>query len=53
MSDTFERVKGIIVDLLDVDPAKVTLDPRFREELEAEFTRPGRINHGFRRQVWR
>jgi acyl carrier protein len=36
MSDTFERVKGIIVDLLDVDPEKVTLEARFREDLEAD-----------------
>lgn len=36
MSDTFEQVKSIIVDLLAVDPAKVTMDARFREDLEAD-----------------
>jgi len=36
MSDTFEKVKGIIVDLLGADPAKVTLDAGFREDLEAD-----------------
>jgi acyl carrier protein len=34
--DTFERSKQIIVDLLGVDPAKVTRDARFREDLEAD-----------------
>ena len=36
MADTFEEVKAIIVDLLGVDPDKVTLDARFREDLEAD-----------------
>ncbi len=36
MADTFERVKTIIVDLLAVDPAKVTKEARFREDLEAD-----------------
>jgi acyl carrier protein len=36
MSDTFTEVKGIIVDLLGVDEGKVTMDARFREELEAD-----------------
>jgi len=36
MSDTFEDIKTIIVDLLGVDEEKVTLDARFREELEAD-----------------
>lgn len=36
MTDTFERVKGIIVDLLAIDPARVTQDARFREDLEAD-----------------
>jgi len=36
MADTFEQVKNIIVDLLAVDPAKVTMDARFREDLEAD-----------------
>jgi len=36
MADTFEEVKGIIVDLLGVDEAKVTMEARFREDLEAD-----------------
>ena len=36
MSDTFEKVKAIIVDLLGVDPEKVTLEARVREDLEAD-----------------
>jgi len=36
MADTFEQVKEIIVDLLNVDESKVTLDARFREDLEAD-----------------
>ena len=36
MSDTFTEVKEIIVDLLGVDGNKVTLEARFREELEAD-----------------
>lgn len=36
MTDTFERVKGIVVDLLAIDPARVTQDARFREDLEAD-----------------
>ncbi len=36
MSDTEERVKGIIVELLGVDPSKVTRTARFREDLEAD-----------------
>jgi acyl carrier protein len=36
MADTFEAVKEIIVDLLGVDPAKVTPEARFREDLEAD-----------------
>jgi acyl carrier protein len=36
MADTFEQVKNIIVDLLAVDPAKVTREARFREDLEAD-----------------
>jgi len=33
---TFERVRGIIVDLLGVDASKVTMEARFREDLEAD-----------------
>ncbi|MGQ9834281.1 MAG: acyl carrier protein [Candidatus Villigracilaceae bacterium] len=36
MSDTFEQVKAIIVDLLGTDPAKITPEARFREDLEAD-----------------
>jgi len=36
MSDTFTEVKEIVVDLLGVDESKVTLDARFREDLEAD-----------------
>jgi len=32
----FERVKKIIVDQLGVDPAKVTVEARFREDLGAD-----------------
>ena len=36
MADTYEEVKEIIVDLLDVDESKITPEARFREELEAD-----------------
>jgi acyl carrier protein len=36
MASTEERVRDIIVELLGVDPAKVTPEARFREELEAD-----------------
>ncbi|MBN2387750.1 MAG: acyl carrier protein [Anaerolineales bacterium] len=36
MADTFEEVKAVIVDLLGADPAKVTAEARFREDLEAD-----------------
>lgn len=36
MSDVFDRVQGIIVEQLDVDPDEVTMDARFREDLEAD-----------------
>ncbi len=36
MSDTFEKIKEIIVELLEVDPNAVTMEARFREELEAD-----------------
>lgn len=36
MSDTFAELKAIIVDLLGVDESKVTMDARFREDLEAD-----------------
>jgi acyl carrier protein len=36
MADTLTEVKEIIVDLLGVDESKITLEARFREELEAD-----------------
>ncbi len=33
---TYEDVKGIIVDLLGADASKITMEARFREELEAD-----------------
>jgi acyl carrier protein len=36
MSDTLERIKGIIVDLLGVDEGQVVPEARFREDLEAD-----------------
>ncbi len=34
--DLFERIKAIIVEQLGVDPDKVTMEARFREDLEAD-----------------
>ncbi len=36
MADTFSEVKDVIVELLNVEPEKVTMDARFREDLEAD-----------------
>jgi acyl carrier protein len=36
MADTFEDVKGIIVELLGVEADKVTKEAKFREDLEAD-----------------
>jgi len=36
MADTYDRIKGIIVELLGVDASKVTPEARFREDLEAD-----------------
>jgi acyl carrier protein len=36
MASTFEDVKAIIVDLLNVDESRVTPEARFREDLEAD-----------------
>lgn len=36
MSDVFERVKTIIVDRLDVEEDKITLEASFKEDLEAD-----------------
>jgi acyl carrier protein len=34
--DTFERVKAIIIEKLNVDPALITPEARFREDLKAD-----------------
>ncbi len=36
VASTFDRVKGIIVEQLGVEEAKVIMDARFREDLEAD-----------------
>lgn len=36
MNNTEERVRAIIVELLGVDEDEVTIDARFREDLEAD-----------------
>ena len=36
MADTFDQIKDVVVELLNVDPAKVKPEARFREELEAD-----------------
>lgn len=36
MADTFSQVKDVIVELLNVDGDKVTMEARFREDLEAD-----------------
>ena len=36
MADTLSEIKAVIVELLNVDEAKVTREARFREELEAD-----------------
>jgi len=36
MSDTFERVKELVVDRLDVEEDKVTPDASFQKDLEAD-----------------
>lgn len=36
MADTFEQVKATIIELLGSDPAKITREARFREDLEAD-----------------
>lgn len=36
MSNTAERVKKIVVDLLGVEEGDVTMESRFREDLEAD-----------------
>ncbi|PAD40031.1 acyl carrier protein [Terribacillus sp. 7520-G] len=36
MADVLEQVKQIVVDRLDVDESKVTLEASFKEDLEAD-----------------
>ena len=36
MAETYEEVKAIIVDLLGADEEKVTMEAKFREDLEAD-----------------
>jgi acyl carrier protein len=36
MADTYSEVKDVIVELLNVEPEKVTMNARFREDLEAD-----------------
>jgi len=36
MSEKFEQVKKVVVDLLGADPGKVVPEARFREDLEAD-----------------
>ena len=36
MSDTYNELKAIIKDLLGVDEEKITMEARFREDLEAD-----------------
>jgi len=36
MATTLERVRDIIVELLGVDPVKVVMEARFREDLDAD-----------------
>ena len=36
MAETYEEVKAIIVDLLGADEDKVTMEAKFREDLEAD-----------------
>ena len=36
MADTYAEVKGIIKELLGADESKITMEARFREELEAD-----------------
>lgn len=36
MADTYGEIKAIIVDLLGADEDKISLEARFREDLEAD-----------------
>jgi acyl carrier protein len=35
-NEVYNKIKAIIVDLLGVDESKITLEARFREDLEAD-----------------
>ncbi len=37
MADTYSDVKDVIVELLNVDADKITMEARFREDLEADL----------------
>jgi len=34
--DIFEKIKAILVENLGIDPGQVTMDARFREDLQAD-----------------
>ncbi|WP_085992421.1 acyl carrier protein [Oceanobacillus senegalensis] len=36
MADVFDRVKAIIVDRLDVEEEKITMEASFKDDLEAD-----------------
>jgi len=36
MADTYGEIKAIIMDLLGAEEAKISMDARFREDLEAD-----------------
>lgn len=36
MADVFDRIKDIIVDKLDVEESKVTMEASFKDDLEAD-----------------
>ena len=36
MSEAFDRIKAIVVDLLGVEPDQVTMEAKFKEDLEAD-----------------
>ena len=36
MANTYDEVKAVIMDILGADESKVSMDARFREDLEAD-----------------
>ncbi len=36
MAETYNEIKDIIVELLDIDPDKIKMESKFREDLEAD-----------------